>query len=164
MCLHPVCSQQAAGLWALVGIPLSLSNSDVGPKKRRRTRRNRVRPVTQSCRDTIEETISSTDEVTPQRKRARVYKGSPPSSTTHTLTTFNTSSHLHITTSHSNNRTSHRTIFHTPLGLFSPVFGSKQIKQTSAMSSFVLCLRLPCSTPRSPTSGFTTPGGVRGKY
>ena len=50
------------------------------PKKRRRTRRrNRVRPAKQACSDTIEESTSSTDEVTPQRKRARVYRGSPPS-------------------------------------------------------------------------------------
>ena len=53
------------------------------PKKRRRARRNTVRPVKQACGDTIEETISSTDEVAPQWKRPRVYKGSPPSSTTH---------------------------------------------------------------------------------
>ena len=80
------------------------------PKKRRRARRNRVRPVKQACSDTIEESISPTDKVAPQRKRARVYKGSPPSSTTHI--TFNTFGHLNITISHANNSTSHRTIFH----------------------------------------------------
>ena len=40
------------------------------PKKRCQVRRNRVRPVKQACSDTIEESISSTDEVAPQRKRA----------------------------------------------------------------------------------------------
>ena len=118
------------------------------PKKRRRARRrNRVRPVKQACSDTFEESISSTDEVTLQRKRARVYKGSPPSATTQSCSTPpSTSLHLHITTFHSNNSTSHRTITSVApfLGLFSPVFGSKQIKQASAMSTFVLRLRLPC--------------------
>ena len=80
------------------------------PKKRRRARRNRVRPVKQACSDTTEETISSTDECAPQRKRVRVNNGRPPRSTTHI--TFNTSFHLHITISHSNNVTSHRTILH----------------------------------------------------
>ena len=67
------------------------------PKKRRRARRNRGRPVKQVCSDTIEESIPSTDEVTLQRKRARVYKRSPPSSTTQIR--FSTSCHLHITVS-----------------------------------------------------------------
>ena len=85
-----------------------------GPKKRRRARRNRVRPVKQACIYTIEDTISSTDEVAPQRKRARVYKGSPPSSTTHITinTSFHLHVHLHFTISRSNNSTSHRTILH----------------------------------------------------
>ena len=80
------------------------------PKKRRLARRNRVRPVKQACSDTVEKTISSTDEVAPQRKRVRVYKGSPPSSTTHI--TFNSSFHLHVTISHSNKSTPHCTILH----------------------------------------------------
>ena len=42
------------------------------PKKRRPARRNRVRPVKQACSDTTGETISSTDEVAPQRKRAQI--------------------------------------------------------------------------------------------
>ena len=79
-----------------------------------RGRPRRRMPVKQACSDAIEESVSSTDEVAPQRKRARVCGGSPPSSTTHI--TFNTSCHLHITVSHSNNstshRTSHRTVFH----------------------------------------------------
>ena len=41
------------------------------PKKKRRARRNRVRPVKPACSDTIEESISSTDELAPQRKHAR---------------------------------------------------------------------------------------------
>ena len=54
--------------------------------------------------------MSSTDEVAPQRKRARVYKEAPPSSNIHI--TSNASFHLHITISRSNNSTSHRTILH----------------------------------------------------
>ena len=80
------------------------------PKKRRRARRNGVSRVGQSCGGTIEESIFSTDEVAPQRKRAWVYKEAPPSSTPRI--TFNTSCHLNVTISHSNNSTSHRTIFH----------------------------------------------------
>ena len=80
------------------------------PKTRRLALRKRVRPVKQARSDTIEESISSTDEVAPQRKRATVYKGSPPSATTHIA--FNTSCHHNITISHSNKSTSHRTIFH----------------------------------------------------
>ena len=56
---------------------------EAAPKKRRRAGRNRVRLVKQARSDTVEESISSTDEVAPKRKRARVYKGSQPSSTTH---------------------------------------------------------------------------------
>ena len=59
-----------------------------------------MRPVKQACTDTIEESISSTDEFAPQRKCARVCKGSVPSS------------NIHFTISHSNNSTSHRTILH----------------------------------------------------
>ena len=68
-----------------------------------------MRPVKQARSDTIEETISSTDEVAPQRKRARV-RGSPPSPIIHDM--INISFHLHTIISHSSNRTSHRTILH----------------------------------------------------
>ena len=99
----------------------------------------RGRPVKQVCSDTIEKSISSTDKVTSQRKRARIYKGSPPGTTRRIR--FSTSCH---TVSHSYNSTSHRIISLTPsLGLFSPAFGSKQAKQTPSMSSLVLCLCLP---------------------
>ena len=80
------------------------------PKKRRRAQRKRVMLVKQACSDNIEETISSTDDLAPQRKRARVNKEAPPSSNIHI--TSNASFHLHITTSHSCNSTSHGTILH----------------------------------------------------
>ena len=41
------------------------------PKKRRRARRNTVRPVKQACSDTMEESISSTDDVARSPKEAR---------------------------------------------------------------------------------------------
>ena len=78
-------------------------------QKRMRRRRNRVRLVKQACSDTIEETISSTDEAPPQRKRIRVYKGSSPGSNIHIR--FSTSCHLHITDFHFNNSTFHSIIF-----------------------------------------------------
>ena len=76
------------------------------PKKRRRAQRKMVRPAKKACSDTIEETISSTDEAVAQRKRARFYKGSSPSPIKHP--TIDTS--LHITTFHSHNSSSHRTM------------------------------------------------------
>ena len=54
--------------------------------------------------DTIEETISSTDEAVAQRKRARFYKGSSPCPIIHTTT--DTSLHLHITTFRSHDSSS----------------------------------------------------------
>ena len=80
------------------------------PKKRRRTQRKRMRPVKQVCSDTIEKTISSTDEAVAQRKRARSHKGSPPCPIIHTM--IDTSLHLHIPTFHSHNSSSHRTVHH----------------------------------------------------
>ena len=97
-------------LWEEIVRSSKVRARKAAPKKRRPARRNRMRPVKQACSDTIEESIPSTDEVAPQRKRARVYKGSPPSSTTRI--TFNTSFHPHIIISHSNNSTSHLTILH----------------------------------------------------
>ena len=97
-------SEQAAGLWAIfeLSLPDSHAGTDEGAHsqhrsghvhpeqelrgrnwKRRRTQRKKVRAVKQACSDTIEETISSTDEVAAQRKRARVYKGSAPPHTSH---------------------------------------------------------------------------------
>ena len=103
-------------------------------------------PVKQACSDNIEETISSTDEVAPERKRARVYNEAPPSSDIHI--TSNASFHLHITISHSCNSTSHGTILHEKGTVSWSVLnsGSKQTKQSSAKSSFDPCPRLPCST------------------
>ena len=98
-----------------------------------------MRDVKQACSDTIEESISSTEEVALHRKRARVYKGLPASSTTHI--TFNTSFHRHITISPSNSSTSHRTILHECGTVSWSVLNSlcsKQTKQTSAVSSFDL--------------------------
>ena len=80
------------------------------PKKKRRAQRKRVRRAQQACSDTIEETISSTDEAVAQRKRARFYKRSSlvPSYTPLTDTSF----HLHITIFHSYNSFSHRPMHH----------------------------------------------------
>ena len=109
-------------------------------KKRRRARRNRGRPVKQVCSDTIEESISSTDEVTPQLMRARVYKGSPPSSTTPPAT-FTSPFPIPTTAP----LTAQSLTTETPsLGLFSPAFGWKQAIQTPSMGALVPCLRLPC--------------------
>ena len=92
--LNRSCGKKLCALpWRVRGRPRRRKGAGRGGKS--------MRPVTQACSDTIEESISSTDDVAPQRKRARVYKGSPPSSTTHI--TFNTSCHFH---------SSHRTIFH----------------------------------------------------
>ena len=79
-----------------------------------------MRPVKQACSDTIEETISSTDEAVAQRKRARYYKGSSPCPITHTVT--DTSFSLHIT------------IFHSYSGS----------RQMTAMSPVSRCQRPPC--------------------
>ena len=51
-----------------------------------------------------------TDEAVAQRKRARFYKGSSPCPIVHTMT--DTSPHLHITTFHSHNSSSHRMMHH----------------------------------------------------
>ena len=109
-------------------------------QKRRTRRRNKVGPVKQGCSDTIEESISSTDEAPHQRKRARVYKGSSPQlHHTHPvqriLATFTspifTSTTAPLTTSSFANVT-------PTLGLFFTAFGSKQTKHAAAMSTFVV--------------------------
>ena len=91
------------------------------------------------------EETTPTDEVAHQRKRARVYKGAPRSSTTHivinlpsTFTSpFPIPSSAPLTAQSFTNVAPFR-------GLFSTVFGLKQTKQASTMSSFVVCPRLPC--------------------
>ena len=100
------------------------------PKKRRQARRrNGVRPVKQACNGTIEESVSSTDGL--QRITTQLNH-------THHVQHLLPPQHHHYTFQQPFTNV-------TPfLGLFSTVFVSKQIKQASVMSSFVLRPRLPC--------------------
>ena len=75
------------------------------------------RPIEQACSDTVEERVSSTDEVVAQRK---CYKGSSPCPIIHTMT--DTSLHLHITTFRFHDSSSHR----TNVSPFSTASGSRQ--------------------------------------
>ena len=91
-------------------------------KKRRRG----VRPVKLACSDTVEETISSTDEAVGQRKRTRFYKGSSPCIITYTF--IDTALHLHITTFHSHNSSFHRMMYHERATIHCSVTHSLQLK------------------------------------
>ena len=122
-----------------LGAILPDAGAEVRAPKRRRAQRKRVRPVKQACSDTIEETISSTDEAVAQRKRARFHEGSSGCPTIHTWT--DTSLHLHITTFRSHDSSSHGTVHHERVTVHWSVIHSLRLKTADSHESG---LRLLC--------------------
>ena len=116
-------------------------------QRSRRARRNRVMPVKQACSDTIEESISSTVEVASQRKRARVCKWSPPSSTTHHVQHFLSPQQHHFPfrqqhlSPHNLSQMWHRLLVCSQQRL--------EANKTSFSNELIRLVRHPCWTPEN---------------
>ena len=94
-----------------------------------------MRPDKQACSDTVQVTISWTDEAVAQRKRA-------PSSCSIIHTMTDTSLHLHITTFHSHDSSSHRVMHHERGTVYWSVLHSLRLKTDDSHESGQLSLDL----------------------